>query len=139
MASNGEEREMHAVFMTFEFSGEHSDVSGTFASFADTLTDERELVTRTWLNDGSTIGAFYVFRTTEAAEQFVRGERLRALAMHPDVSDFYIRHFATLGAVSAALPHTPVLLRGSDGISGEACPIWQRHLDHPAAQLVEHS
>jgi hypothetical protein len=124
---------MHAVFLTFEFVGESSDLPGTFSRFSDTSPDEPGVVSCTWLNDGSTIGAFMVFRDATVAERYLNSARLRALAAHPAVYDFYIRHFATLGSISAAMPAGPVGLKLADEAHGNACAVWQAGIDRPEA------
>jgi len=116
---------MHAVFLTFEFAGEYGDLTRTFAAFTEALPSERDLVSRTWMRDGSTIGGFYVFHTVEAAEEFLNSPHIRALASHPCISDLYVRHFSTLGTIGAALPASPESLRTPVGTEGEACAIWQ--------------
>lgn len=126
---------MHAVFLTFEFAGQDRELNRTFSDYAEALVDIPEMVTRTWMKDGSTIGGFYVFRSIDAAERFLSSARIRALALHPSVSDFYVRHFSTLGSIGAALPHSPVELHSSIPASGDACPVWQGELDHIAAQM----
>lgn len=116
---------MHAVFMTFEFSGGSGELTTTFSGFADTLNEASGLVTNTWMRDGSTIGGFHVFRTTQAAEQFLKSGRVRALAVNPSVSDFYVRLFSTLTHTGATLAESALVMQAADGASGEALPVWQ--------------
>ena len=116
---------MHAVFMTFEFSGGSGELTKTFSEFADTLNEASGLVMNTWMRDGSTIGGFHVFRTTQAAEQFLKSGRVRALAANPSVSGFYVRLFSTLTSTGATLAESALVMQAADGASGDASPVWQ--------------
>lgn len=120
---------MHAVFLTFEFAGEARDLSGTFGRFAETAQGEPGVINCTWMNDGATIGAFYVFQSMDAAERYLNSAHLRTLAAHPGVYDFYIRHFSTLDTISTSLPSTPSLLQSSDIANGNACAVWQSEVE----------
>jgi hypothetical protein len=116
---------MHAVFMTFEFSGGSGELTNMFGGFADALSEARGLVTHTWMRDGSTIGGFHVFHTVQAAEQFLKSGRVRALAAHPRVSDFYVRLFSTLTSTGATLAESAMVMHVADGADGDATPVWQ--------------
>ena len=116
---------MHAVFMTFEFSGGSGELTKTFSGFADTLNEASGLVTNTWMRDGSTIGGFHVFRTTQAAEHFLKSGRVRALAANPRVSDLYVRLFSTLTNTGAPLAEGALVMQAADGANGDTSPVWQ--------------
>jgi len=128
---------MHAVFLTFEFAGESDDRARTFQRFSETSPDEPGVLSCTWLNDGSTIGAFIVFQDATVAEHYLNSAQLRALASHPDVYDFYIRHFATLGSISAAMPTGLAELKLADEAHGNACAVWQGGVDRLEALPVD--
>jgi hypothetical protein len=125
---------MHAVFMTFEFSGGNGELTKAFSGFADTLNEAGGLVTNTWMRDGSTIGGFHLFRTTQAAERFLKSGRMRALAANPRVSDFYVRLFSTLTNTGATLAENAMMTQAADGASGDTSPVWQNDAAHIAAQ-----
>ena len=95
---------MHAIFLTFEYSGQSEDLAGTFGTYMDSVSSEAGVVTCTWMADGSTVGAFYVFQNSDAAERFLKSSRMCALASQTGVYDLYIRHFSTMKAASAAIP-----------------------------------
>lgn len=126
---------MHAVFMTFDFSGDSRKLMQAVSGFADTLNEARGLVTHTWMRDGSTIGGFHVFRTSQAAENFLKSGRVRALAANPDVSDFYVRLFSTLANTGATLAESAMVMQAADGADGDATPVWQSDVI-PAATHV---
>lgn len=128
---------MHAVFLTFEFAGESSDRLATFRRFSETSPDEPGLASCTWLNDGSTIGAFLVFRNATVAERYLNSAQLRTLAAHPDVYDFYIRHFATPGSISAGMPAGLAELKQADEAHGNASAVWQGGVDRLEALPVD--
>jgi hypothetical protein len=116
---------MHAVFMTFEFSGGSGELTKAFSGFADILNEASGMVTNTWMRDGSTIGGFHVFRTTQAAEGFLKSGRVRALAANPSVSDFYVRLFSTLTNADATVADPALMTQAADGASNEMPPVWQ--------------
>jgi hypothetical protein len=116
---------MHAVFMTFEFSGGGGELTKTFNGFADILNEASGLVTNTWMRDGSTIGGFHVFRTSQAAEGFLRSGRMRALETNPRVSNFYVRLFSTLTSTGAPIAESAMVMQASDGAPGDVSPVWQ--------------
>lgn len=127
---------MHALFLTFEFAGEDGELDRAFSQYAESLVDIPDLLTRMWMKDGSTIGGFFVFQHVGGAELFLDSSRIRTLVRHPDVSDFYVRHFSTLGTISAALPHDVTALHAGASSSGEACTVWQADLDRVVTQPV---
>lgn len=116
---------MHAVFMTFEFSGGSSELTKMCGGFADALNEASGMVTHTWMRDGSTIGGFHVFHTAQAAEQFLKSGRVRALAAHPRVSDFYVRLFSTLSNTGATLAESAMIMHMADNADADSAPVWQ--------------
>lgn len=125
---------MHAVFLTFEYAGDRlNEVLNTYTGLAGR---DQGMVSCTWMNDGPVVGGFCLFEHVDAAERFLNGPRMRALAMHPDVSHFYIQHFSTLASISSAIPVNSAMLQRPVSGQGEACPIWQggheQIVDQPA-------
>jgi hypothetical protein len=119
---------MHAVFLTFEYAGDRlAEVLDTYATF---VGRDQGMVSCTWMNDGPIVGGFCMFESVDAAERFLDSPRMRALAAHPDVSDFYIQHFSTLSAISSALPSNTAMLHRTGSGQGEACTVWQGGHDH---------
>lgn len=116
---------MHAVFLTFDYSGQSDDLATTFGTYMDSVPGEAGVVTSTWMADGSTVGAFYVFQNSDAAERFLKSSRMCALAAQPGVFDLYIRHFSTLSAANAAMPASISALRSDGVLAGDACAVWQ--------------
>lgn len=115
---------MHAVFMTFEFSGGSGELATTLDGFAEALNEASGLVTNTWMQDGSTVGGFHVFRTLQAAESFLKSGRMRALAANLGVSDIYIQVFSTLTHIGAALAESAMVSQADSAIGG-GTPVWQ--------------
>lgn len=126
---------MHAVFLTFEYAG--NQLNDVLKTYTGTVTRDEGVATYTWMNDGPIVGGFYVFEHVDAAERFLGGSRMRALAMHPDVSDFYIQHFSTLASISSALPVTTSMLQHPGGGPGEACAIWHQNQEQPINQVFD--
>lgn len=127
---------MHAVFLTFEYSGQSNDLARTFGAYMDSVPGEAGVVTCTWMADGATVGAFYVFQNSDAAECFLRSARMCALAAQPGVYDLYIRHFSTLNTVSTAIPTSISDLRTDGVMAGDACAVWQADMTSIAGQTT---
>lgn len=90
---------------------------------------------KTWMQDGSTIGGFYVFKTAEAAERFLRGNTVHTLVAHPNASDVYVRLFATLGDITITETEHPALIPLADGDTDDAVPVWHGDIDRIAVQF----
>ena len=125
---------MHAVFLTFEYVGdrlaEHIDV------YASEPSHDSGVISCSWMNDGTTIGAFYVFQSVDAAERFLNSARMRALATHSAVSDFYIRHFSVLNTTGMQMPAVDVAIPVADAAPELPGPVWpgvmEQVLNQPA-------
>lgn len=115
---------MHAVFMTFEYSGDSNALTKTLNAFADTLNEERGLVSNTWMRDGATIGGFHMFRTMQAADRFLKSGRMRALTANSRVSGVYVQIFSALTNVAAPLMTSDLMMQPADGIAAGDAIAW---------------
>ena len=92
---------MHAVLITFASSAGLEDLKGPFADYANALRGVTGLVAKTWIQDGSTFGGFYIFTSRQAAENYLNSQMVAGLTSNPAFSNFQIRHFDVLDELSA--------------------------------------
>ena len=75
-----------------------------------------------------------MFPGSEAAERFLKSPNMRALTAHPEVSEFYVRHFSTLTSLNTALPVSAVTLQPAGLPPVSAPSVWQSGADHVVDQ-----
>jgi len=92
---------MHAVLITFTSSASVDDLKGPFTDYANALRGVSGLVAKTWIQDGSTLGGFYIFTSRQAAENYLNSQMVADLTSNPAFSNFQIRHFDVLDELSA--------------------------------------
>ena len=92
---------MHALLITFSSSAGLDDLKGPFTDYANALKGITGLVAKTWIQDGSTLGGFYIFTSRQAAEDYLNSQMVADLTSNPAFSDFQIRHFNVLDELSA--------------------------------------
>lgn len=125
---------MHAIFLTFDYAGDPRSLASFVKSYTSSTAMEYGVLSSTWLNDGSTAGAFYMFQNSEAADRFLRSVNMRALTAHPEVSDFYVRHFSPLTSLDAVLQAAPVTMQSPSLTSFNTTPVWQTGTDQVVDQ-----
>jgi hypothetical protein len=72
-----------------------------FTDFAHALVEVPGFVSKTWLNDGATVGGFYIFTDRASAENYVTSPMIGEVRENPAFSAFEVRHFAILETLSA--------------------------------------
>ncbi len=92
---------MNAVLITFTSSAKAEELKDPFTDFAKALKSVGGFVAKTWIQDGSTLGGFYVFTSREAAESYLNSQMVAGLTSNPAFSDFQIRQFDVLEELSA--------------------------------------
>jgi len=92
---------MHTVLITFTSSASVDDLKGPFTDIANALRGVSGLVAKTWIQDGSTLGGFYIFTSRQAAENYLNSQMVADLTSNPAFSNFQIRHFDVLDELSA--------------------------------------
>lgn len=115
---------MHAIFLTFDYAGDAASLTRIVDTYMGPIAWDYGVLSSTWLNDGPTAGALYVFQSVDAAERFLRSPNMRALTAHRDVSDFFVRHFSTLATSASALPANLSTLRTATIPPAGASPVW---------------
>ena len=91
---------MHAVLITFQSTADLDSLAGPFTDYAHALTTVPGLVTKTWLQDGSTLGGFHLFTGRAAAEIYLNGTMIAGIAANPAFGEFRIQHFNVLEELS---------------------------------------
>ncbi len=102
---------MHGILVTFSSAAPLDQLAEPFRAFADGLQDVDGFVSKAWLNDGSVVGGFYVFRDASSADAYLEGPMVADLRTNESFSDFAVRRFTVLDHLSertgvAALPAT---------------------------------
>jgi hypothetical protein len=92
---------MHAVLITFTSAIEPTELAGPFREYARALDDVPGLVSKTWLADEDVLGGFYLFETSEVADEYLGGSLLASVAENPVFSNFAIRRIDVLEQLSA--------------------------------------
>lgn len=92
---------MHAVLIRFTSSVGAGELKEPFTDFAKALKDVGGFVAKTWIQDGSTFGGFYVFTSRDAADSYLNSEMVAGLTSNPAFSDFKILQFDVLEELSA--------------------------------------
>jgi hypothetical protein len=101
---------MHAVLITFTSSAGLAELEAPFTEYAKALRDVPGLVSKTWINDGTTVGGFHVFSSGADAERYLSSQMVADLTANPAFSDFEIRHFEILDTLSEITGVSPVPL-----------------------------
>lgn len=50
------------------------------------------LISKTWINDGDTVGGFYVYADRASADNYLESEIIKRIKTAPIFSDFQVRH-----------------------------------------------
>ena len=87
---------MHAVLITYQSAVEPDALGDALAAHARAIAAAPGLVAKTWLRDGATLGGFYLFADRAAADAYLDGPLVAALAAHPAFAQFRIRHYGVL-------------------------------------------
>ena len=84
---------MYALHVTFTATGSADELRAGRRAFAARLPEVRGLHSKTWLQDGSTSGGFYLFETEDDARAYVASPLFAALRRFPDL---VLRGFAVV-------------------------------------------
>ena len=104
---------MHAVLITFTSEASLEALAGPFAEYAEALRGIEGLVSKTWINDGDTVGGFHVFTTRENADAYLGSEMVDGLTSNPAFSGFEVRHYDVLDDLSRITGSPQIALAGS--------------------------
>jgi len=92
---------MHAVLITFKSAAGLDDLKGPFTDYANALQAIGGLVSKTWIRDGSTFGGFHIFTSRKTADGYLGSDLAAGLMANEAFSEFEVRHFDVLDALSA--------------------------------------
>lgn len=95
---------MHAVLVTYENDTPADQLRNHPDNFeyAKALKKVPGLISKTWINDGKTLGGFHVFTDKASAEAFINGEMFQG-AVVKDTSNrnVQVKHFAVFSELTA--------------------------------------
>jgi hypothetical protein len=91
---------MHAVLVTFTSAAGLDQLAGPFTDYAQAMRAVPGLISKTWLNDGATVGGFHIFSDRASAERYLNGEMFGGVRSNPAFSEFEIRHFDVIEGLS---------------------------------------
>lgn len=92
---------MHGILITFESDVPLDQLGEPFSQFADGLLTMNGFVSKAWLNDGTTVGGFYVFEDEGSAQSYLQSDMVAELQATPGFHDFAVRQFAVIDDLSA--------------------------------------
>jgi hypothetical protein len=91
---------MHAVLITFQSTAGLDTLVGPFTDYAHALGAVPGLVTKTWLQDGATLGGFHLFTSRAAADAYLDGALAAGLTANPAFGEFRLHHYDVLEELS---------------------------------------
>ncbi len=105
---------MHAVLITYQSAVAAEALGGALAAHARAIATAPGPVAKTLLRDGATLGGFYLFADRAAADAYLDGPLVAALAAHPAFAQFRIRHYGVLEELSriTGSPRPGAVVRG---------------------------
>lgn len=92
---------MYGLLVTFETKIPLADLAEPFTDYANALNNVAGLLTKTWLNDGDTVGGFHLFADKQAAESYLQSELAQGLMATDGFDAFESRGFEVLEELSA--------------------------------------
>ena len=104
-AKAGGKNDMHAVLVTYENDTPADQLRNHLDNFgyAKALKKVPGLISKTWINDGKTLGGFHVFTDKASADAFVNGEMFQsAVVKEPSNRNVQIKHFSVFSELTVA-------------------------------------
>ena len=92
---------MYAVMITFTTSIPTDRLVEPFTDYADALRRQPGLITKTWIQDGTTLGGFHLFVDQAAADAYLGSDLAAGLRATDGFDDFDVRGFDVLADLSA--------------------------------------
>jgi hypothetical protein len=105
---------MHAVLVTFHSTISPQDAEAALIDHLQAMSHATGLICATWMYAGARIGSYQVFSDRLAAERYLGGEFFQHVRRNTAFSDFEIRHFAIVDALS-----TVASVSQDEGLVGE--------------------
>jgi hypothetical protein len=99
---------MHAVLITFHSEVSLDDLHESFLEAAPVIRDVPGLVSKTWVHQGATLGGFYLFTDSDAAQAYLDGEIISETKAVPAFSDFNVQQFTVAEELSAITRGVPM-------------------------------
>jgi hypothetical protein len=92
---------MQAVLITFNSEVSLDDLHESFLEAAPVIRDVPGLISKTWIHQGATLGGFYLFTDSDAAQAYLDGEIISETKAMPAFSDFNVQQFTVPEEFSA--------------------------------------
>lgn len=92
---------MHGLLITFTAAPPLAELAEPFRRFAEGLRGIDGFVSKAWLNDGRTVGGFYLFTDRAAAEAYLGSAMVADLQATDGFTEFAVRHFDVIDDLSA--------------------------------------
>jgi hypothetical protein len=100
---------MHAVLITFQSAAGLDDLRQPFLEGAEAIRAVPGLISKTWLQNGATLGGFYLFTDVDAAQAYLAGQIITETESVPAFSEFQVEQFTVLEEFSAITRGVPNL------------------------------
>ncbi len=94
---------MHAVLVTYENDTPAEQLKNhpDNVEYTKFLKKVPGLISKTWINDGKTLGGFHVFTNKASADAFINGEMFQgAVVKNPSNRNVQIKHFAVFSELT---------------------------------------
>ncbi len=92
---------MYGLLITFNTEIQLEDLEAPFTDYANALCNVAGLISKAWINDGSTVGGFHLFESKVAADAYTSSDLARGLIDTEGFDNFEVRGFEVLGALNA--------------------------------------
>jgi hypothetical protein len=102
---------MHAALITFHSEVSLDELHESFLEAAPVIRDVPGLISKTWIYQGATLGGFYLFRDSDAAQAYLDGEIISETKAVPAFSDFNVQQFTVheeFSAITGGVPERAV-------------------------------
>ncbi len=106
---------MHGVLLTFTNSAPIDDIAEPLSDYCDAVRGIPGLISKTWIQDGDTLGGFHVFADRESADTYLASEMAAGLMSMEPFSDFEVRQFGIFDDFSVRNGTPSQVLAGSAG------------------------
>jgi hypothetical protein len=89
------------VLITFHSDAALADLREPFLEAAPAIRDVPGLISKTWLQRGATLGGFYLFTDSGAAQAYLDGEIITSTKAMPIFSNFSVEQYEVIEEMSA--------------------------------------
>lgn len=91
---------MYALFVTFQTTTPLEHLETPFTDYAGALRSMKGLLSKAWIQDGTTLGGFHLFTDKAAADAYLSSDLATGLIATDGFDDFEVRGFDVLEGLS---------------------------------------